>query len=503
MRTALKLVTVIVVGLLGPAPSAHAQTGVYEEVDPGLTDPAIVDTPTPPGTRGNHLVWVPSKTHRVNRLLVFLPTGGVNNIPKEFTKLGTEIQRLGYHAVFLAYRNEAPIAFNLPAGCGSSADPKDAPAGCAIDIRREILTGTPSSDLVTIDEPNGIYNRLSKLLTHLATTDNEEWSQFLDASGKLDWSRTVLTGSSLGAGQAAIIAAEHQVHRAVLLHGWTDAAHGWVTLGATGKDRYFTFIHARDNFFVRTCQAYKTLELTVDCPLAGFPGPVVPDDPNPALLDRRKPPYDGDQIHVFNQPPGSTMGTGDHNHQSTSRDAWVAKGPGGTGISPVTVNGWRSALGDSDADTVLDEVDNCKLVANTDQTDSDGNKTGDACGPTFAQGTVGGSVPATLALALGPAATFGAFMPGIARTYETSTTANVISTAGDAMLSSSDPGHLTNTTFSLPEPLQVSFSTAAWTGPVSNFAVTIAFKQPIKATDALRTGVYSRTLTFTLSTTTP
>ena len=38
---------------------------------------------------------------------------------------------------------------------------------------------------------------------------------------------------------------------------------------------------------------------------------------------------------------------------------------------------------------------------------------------------------------------------------------------------------------------------------MSNDAVTIAFKQPIKATDALRTGVYSRTLTFTLSTTTP
>jgi hypothetical protein len=33
--------------------------------------------------------------------------------------------------------------------------------------------------------------------------------------------------------------------------------------------------------------------------------------------------------------------------------------------------------------------------------------------------------------------------------------------------------------------------------------VTIAFKQRIGADDALRTGTYSRTLTFTLSTTTP
>ena len=77
------------------------------------------------------------------------------------------------------------------------------------------------------------------------------------------------------------------------------------------------------------------------------------------------------------------------------------------------------------------------------------------------------------------------------------------STAGDAALTSSDPGRLTNGTFSLPEPLQVAFSKSAWNAPASNDAVTIAFKQLVKATDALRTGTYSRTLTFTLSTTTP
>jgi hypothetical protein len=38
---------------------------------------------------------------------------------------------------------------------------------------------------------------------------------------------------------------------------------------------------------------------------------------------------------------------------------------------------------------------------------------------------------------------------------------------------------------------------------VSNAPVAITFKQLIKSTDALRTGTYSRTLTFTLSTTTP
>ncbi len=42
-----------------------------------------------------------------------------------------------------------------------------------------------------------------------------------------------------------------------------------------------------------------------------------------------------------------------------------------------------------------------------------------------------------------------------------------------------------------------------WSQPVSNDALTITFRQAIGAGDALRTGTYSKTLTFTLSTTEP
>ena len=112
-------------------------------------------------------------------------------------------------------------------------------------------------------------------------------------------------------------------------------------------------------------------------------------------------------------------------------------------------------------------------------------------------------MPATLGLTLGTNASFAPFVPGVAREYSAGTTANVISTAGDAALSVSDPGRLMNGAFSLAEPLQVSFSKSAWTAPVSNDVVDIAFKQQIKANDPLRTGTYSKTLTFTLSTTNP
>jgi hypothetical protein len=42
-----------------------------------------------------------------------------------------------------------------------------------------------------------------------------------------------------------------------------------------------------------------------------------------------------------------------------------------------------------------------------------------------------------------------------------------------------------------------------WDGPVSNDPVAVSFKQTISDKDALRTGSYAKTLTFTLSTTNP
>jgi hypothetical protein len=118
-------------------------------------------------------------------------------------------------------------------------------------------------------------------------------------------------------------------------------------------------------------------------------------------------------------------------------------------------------------------------------------------------GTVGGNVPASLSLTLGPAASFGAFTPGVAKTYDAGTTADVISTAGDAALSVSGPNHLTNNAFTMPQPFTVDLSKSLWTAPVSHESVTIGFHQPIAANDALRTGTYSATVTFTLSTTNP
>jgi hypothetical protein len=147
---------------------------------------------------------------------------------------------------------------------------------------------------------------------------------------------------------------------------------------------------------------------------------------------------------------------------------------------------------------------------------------------TNVDGGVNGSVPATLSLVLGAPATFGAFTPGVTRDYTGATTATVTSSAGDATLSIADPsadrtGHLVNGTFSLQQVLQAKATNSAvtntsfanvgssaaplnllsYSAPVSADLVTLTFKQSIAATEGLRTGSYGKTLTFTLSTTTP
>jgi PKD repeat protein/glucose/arabinose dehydrogenase len=139
-----------------------------------------------------------------------------------------------------------------------------------------------------------------------------------------------------------------------------------------------------------------------------------------------------------------------------------------------------------------------------------------------------GSVPGVLALSLGTPASFGTFTPGVTRDYTASTTAQITSSAADAKLTVSDPstthtGKLVNGSLALPQAVQVKATSTrggtgafapvgsasaptallTYSGPVGKDTATIDFKQSIAETDDLLRGAYAKTLTFTLSTTTP
>ncbi|MDA0170766.1 alkaline phosphatase [Solirubrobacter taibaiensis] len=177
---------------------------------------------------------------------------------------------------------------------------------------------------------------------------------------------------------------------------------------------------------------------------------------------------------------------------------------------PVFASGPRAA----DVTGTIDQTALFPVLTNT-QTGS-GPATSTPVG-----GDIGGAVPATLALTVGGPAAFPAFTPGVARDYTAALMANVVSTAGVATLSVADagtnvPGRLVNGAFSLATPLQARAKDGAfasvgagalglltYNGPVSNDAVSLEFKQSIAANEPLRTGTYGKTLTLTLSTTTP
>jgi type 1 glutamine amidotransferase len=198
----------------------------------------------------------------------------------------------------------------------------------------------------------------------------------------------------------------------------------------------------------------------------------------------------------------------------------------------LTQSGYSSSLSDIQALRALaldpasgDAASRAKVLAKAQELK---DWMGVLLGSTSVGGGANGTVPATLSLSLGAPASFGGLTPGVGKTYTASTTATVISTAGDATLSVADPsttatGRLVNGTFSLAAALQamatsplgaggalanVGGSSAptnllTYSGPVSNDPVAITFSQAVGANEALRTGTYSKTLTFTLSTTTP
>jgi len=154
-----------------------------------------------------------------------------------------------------------------------------------------------------------------------------------------------------------------------------------------------------------------------------------------------------------------------------------------------------------------------------------GKSTGDAIV------NVGGNVQSVMQLAIpNTSGTFGTFVPGVGTNYNTALPATVTTTTGDAALSVTDtsstaPGHLVNGAFSLASALQAravglgdsplpafaplsetagtALSLRSWSAPVTSAPLTLDLRQAVGATEALRAGTYSKSLTFTLSTTTP
>jgi plastocyanin len=137
-------------------------------------------------------------------------------------------------------------------------------------------------------------------------------------------------------------------------------------------------------------------------------------------------------------------------------------------------------------------------------------------------------VPSVLALTLNtPTAVLGPITPGVAQTYDATLAAVVTSSAGNATLTAADAGDgsgkLTNGTMQFASPLLLKATNAehpssafapltgtanpltllTWSSETASDPVTISVRQAVAANEPLLAGGYSKTITFTLSTTQP
>jgi hypothetical protein len=144
--------------------------------------------------------------------------------------------------------------------------------------------------------------------------------------------------------------------------------------------------------------------------------------------------------------------------------------------------------------------------------------------PTTVEGKISAIAPSVLGLSVNPLQ-FNPFVAGLSETYTATTTASVTSTWPNAALSVYDPdpvngtnGRLLNGTSVIPRDMQVlnsvgSFSNignasspdtiATFDAQVASQSTPVTMRQQINSTDVLVAGEYAKSMTFSLSTSTP
>jgi|KBSMisStandDraft_5_1062788.scaffolds.fasta_scaffold00412_19 hypothetical protein len=159
---------------------------------------------------GPHLaLYDPSVKHR-DKLLLFIV--GTNGGSGDWLNFAEYAAKLGYHALCLDYKNTV-----ITTTCVESKD-----SACFDGFRKEIMFGTPVSDLVDVDSANSIINRTIKGLQWLAKNfPNEGWGQYFSGNN-IKWQSVVAAGHSQGAGHVAYLGKRFLLDRIIILAGPQD-----------------------------------------------------------------------------------------------------------------------------------------------------------------------------------------------------------------------------------------------------------------------------------------
>lgn len=157
---------------------------------------------------------------------------------------------------------------------------------------------------ITIDRTESIEHRLIKLLEELQRIrPREEWKQFLNASGGINWRAIAVAGQSQGGGHAALIATKHEVARVIATGAIKDYSlrhrrpATWLSAeSATPPSRIFTFNHVQDRQAANLEQQRENNRaLRLDT--------IAPE----ANVDTATPPYGHSRMLFTDFPGGKTL----------------------------------------------------------------------------------------------------------------------------------------------------------------------------------------------------
>jgi hypothetical protein len=209
------------------------------------------------------------------RLFIFLP--GSKGPATSYRLILRAGAARGYHTLGLDYENNDVVGLL----CLNDSD-------CYGNVRLEVITGVDSSPLVNVNDANSIVTRVTKALSYLAANSPDEgWGQFLNADGKVDWSKVVVGGHSQGGGHAGVMAKLFALNRACYFASPADATGSppvpanWMSApgGQTPGSAQYGIVHELDPLVPLT-------DLEVIWPTLGMPG-------SPTSVDGQSPPYGG------------------------------------------------------------------------------------------------------------------------------------------------------------------------------------------------------------------
>jgi hypothetical protein len=210
-----------------------------KKIKPSTTDATITTFDA-----DSNFVYLNQSISPKNLLLVHLP--GSYGEPKRATIFGSLAANQGFHSIGLMYPNVPTVG----SFCTNNAD-----LTCFENVRREIIEGVDHTSEISIPFNEGIHNRIKKLISYLSINyPNENWGQYLDGNGEVNWEKIIVSGHSQGGGHAAVMAKYFPLKRALCFSSpkdWNntiDNVPPWLssTNWLTNRSDVYVFNHMLD-----------------------------------------------------------------------------------------------------------------------------------------------------------------------------------------------------------------------------------------------------------------